>query len=197
MDTRVTQATAETISIGEVIARVSQSSVEALSSSPCAPRITQVFAESLSTVSIPPRVTQVLAEVLSKVSIPIIPSTPMVRFIRRVRQSPQLSDEALWLYYHEFQLDLETGRALSVGVDVTRTFGTDPTIMLQWSDDGGKTWSEEQWVSAGRQGQYAWRAIWRRLGKSRDRVWRVAVSDPVPWRITDAYVAVGREMSER
>ena len=70
-----------------------------------------------------------------------------------------------------------------------------PRIMLQYSDDGGHTWSEELWMSAGEEGQYAWRAVWRRLGKSRDRVWRVAMSDPVPWQLLDAYVQLGKGMS--
>jgi hypothetical protein len=63
-----------------------------------------------------------------------------------------------------------------------------PRLMLQWSNDGGHTWSEELWVPAGRLGQYKWRAIWRRLGRARTRTWRVVVSDPVAWRFLDAYV---------
>lgn len=109
---------------------------------------------------------------------------PIVRAIRRLRQSPHLSDEQTWLFISSFQLDLETGRGVTTGQ------GIDPQIMCQWSDDGGHTWSEESWVSAGVQGAYQWRAIWRRLGKSRDRVWRVVVSDPVPWRFLDAYISV-------
>ena len=51
--------------------------------------------------------------------------------------------------------------------------------MLRWSDDGGSTWSNEYWVSIGRQGAYKNRAIWRRLGCARDRVFEVVVTDPV------------------
>lgn len=117
------------------------------------------------------------------------PAIPEIRPIRRQRQSPHLSDEQMWLYVSSFQLDLETGRGLSVGQ------GVDPQVMLQWSDDGGHTWSEEHWYSAGLQGAYRWRALWRRLGKSRDRVWRVTMSDPVPWRLLDAYVNVEKGTS--
>jgi hypothetical protein len=70
-----------------------------------------------------------------------------------------------------------------------------PSIMLQYSDDGGHTWSNELWVSAGDEGAYKWRAIWRRLGKSRDRVWRVVVTDAVPWRFLDAYVQIEKGTS--
>jgi hypothetical protein len=64
----------------------------------------------------------------------------------------------------------------------------DPQIMLRFSDDGGKTWSNERWISAGQQGTYKTRCRFRRLGRSRDRVYEVVVSDPIPWRIVDAYL---------
>lgn len=105
-----------------------------------------------------------------------------VRLIRRLRQSPHLSQEQLTAFIAGFTLDLETGRGLETGQ------GVDPQVMLQYSDDGGHTWSSEQWVSAGRLGAYAWRARWLRVGRTRDRVWRITVSDPVPWRLLDAYV---------
>jgi hypothetical protein len=57
--------------------------------------------------------------------------------------------------------------------------GSDPQAMLRWSNDGGSTWSSEHWVSIGAIGQYRNRAIWRRLGMARDRVFEVVVSDPV------------------
>ena len=51
--------------------------------------------------------------------------------------------------------------------------------MLRWSDDGGSTYSEEHWVSMGAEGQYNNRAIWRRLGTARDRIFEVVVTDPI------------------
>ena len=51
--------------------------------------------------------------------------------------------------------------------------------MLRWSNDGGSTWSNEHWTSIGRIGAYQNRAIWRRLGWSRDRIFEVAISDPI------------------
>jgi len=56
---------------------------------------------------------------------------------------------------------------------------SNPQAMLRWSSDGGSTWSREYWVSIGQQGKYRNRAIWRRLGTARDRVFEVVVSDPV------------------
>ena len=114
---------------------------------------------------------------------------PRIRLIRRLRQSPHLTDEQTWLFFSSFQLDLETGRGATTGQ------GRDPQIMLQWSNDGGHTWSDEAWVSAGLQGQYTWRALWGRLGKSRDRAWRITMTDPVCWHVLDAMVDVTRGVS--
>ena len=63
---------------------------------------------------------------------------------------------------------------------------TSPQAMLRWSNDGGSTWSREYWVSIGQMGKYKNRAIWRRLGWSRDRVFEVAVTDPVKAVIVSA-----------
>jgi hypothetical protein len=54
-----------------------------------------------------------------------------------------------------------------------------PQAMLRYSDDAGSTWSNENWVQIGQQGQYKNRAIWRRLGWARDRVFEVVVTDPI------------------
>lgn len=54
-----------------------------------------------------------------------------------------------------------------------------PQAMLRWSDDGGSTWSKEHWVTIGQVGKYQNRAIWRRLGQARDRIFEVVVTDPV------------------
>lgn len=64
----------------------------------------------------------------------------------------------------------------------------DPQIMLRWSDDGGKTWSDEHWQSAGQAGTFKTRAHWYRLGRSRDRVYEMVLDDPIDWRVIDAYL---------
>ena len=56
---------------------------------------------------------------------------------------------------------------------------TDPQAMLRWSNDGGSTWSNEHWTTIGQIGAYKNRAIWRRLGWARDRIFEVVVTDPV------------------
>jgi hypothetical protein len=61
-----------------------------------------------------------------------------------------------------------------------------PKAMLRWSNDGGSTWSKEYWQDIGQQGKYTHRAIWRRLGMSRDRIFEVVVTDPIKAVIVSA-----------
>lgn len=93
--------------------------------------------------------------------------------IVRRRASPHVSAGMKWIFYSKFQLDFQPGVGIQHGL------GTDPQVILQWSDDGGHTWSFEYRASLGRVGKTEHRAIWRRLGKSRNRVYRVTISDPV------------------
>ena len=85
--------------------------------------------------------------------------------------------------HHTLQLEITSGVGLVSGQ------GSDPQIMLRWSDDGGHTWSNEHWTSAGKIGEYGRRAIWRRLGmttKLRDRLYEVSGTDPVEITIMGA-----------
>jgi hypothetical protein len=105
--------------------------------------------------------------------------------IRRQRRTPYLVDENRWTFHREIVVDLEPG------VGVPSGQGVNPQVMLRWSDDGAKTWSNEHWCTAGRQGVYTARAIWRVLGRSRGRVYEITVSDPVAWNVAAAYIDAG------
>jgi hypothetical protein len=95
--------------------------------------------------------------------------------IRRVRRCPHLVSDYQRQYFHELQIYFQPGVGLSNGLAANEV----PKAMLRWSDDGGSTWSNEHWTSIGTQGAYKNRAIWRRLGYARDRVFEVVVTDPV------------------
>jgi hypothetical protein len=69
-------------------------------------------------------------------------------------------------------------------------YGRDPQLVLRWSDDSGKTWSNERLMNCGQAGAFKTRAIARRLGRSRDRIYEISASDPVPWRIVEAYLRI-------
>jgi hypothetical protein len=104
----------------------------------------------------------------------------------RERTSPYLHHDRRLLYHAVFEVDMQVG----VGLDSGANPGTNPQVMMQFSDDGGRTWSQEKWVSAGAQGQYHTRAIWRRLGRSRQRTYRVRISDPVRVALIAARIEV-------
>lgn len=93
--------------------------------------------------------------------------------IRRLRQTPHVSQSEKRLRFNSFQLQAEPGIGLSGQT-------TSPIVLLSWSDDGGHTWSNEHEGSFGKQGSYMKRIKWRRLGVSRDRVFRAATSEAAP-----------------
>lgn len=96
--------------------------------------------------------------------------------IARIRRAPHFSKGLVKIRHNRFQLDMETGVGLS-GLSTTQ--GTNPKVMIRWSDDGGHSWSNEYIAEAGKIGATKTRVIWRRLGMSRDRVYEVKITDPV------------------
>jgi hypothetical protein len=104
-----------------------------------------------------------------------------------IRQVPHVaSDDNTLTCYHKLWIDMEAG----VGLSGTGQ-GSDPLVMLSWSDDGGHTFGSELQVAAGKIGEYKRRANFRRLGASRDRVFRVSITDPVK----RVFIAAGIEAS--
>lgn len=109
------------------------------------------------------------------------------KWLRSWRALPTGQNNLKRTAQHSLQLDLETGVGLNFGQ------GSDPQVMLRWSDDGGHTWSSEHWVSIGKIGEFYRRAIWRRLGmtmKLRDRVYELSGTDPVKIAIVGAELLV-------
>jgi hypothetical protein len=104
--------------------------------------------------------------------------------IRRVRRSPAVFAQHERIRFADLEVFLESGLGTTSGQ------GVDPQVTLRSSNDGGKTWGNERSVSAGALGEYRKRVRFRRLGSSRDRVFEMSVTDPIPWRIVDAFVSV-------
>ncbi len=77
------------------------------------------------------------------------------------------------IFLEWLQVDFEAGVGLREGQ------GSDPTVMLQFSKDGGHAWSHELWRSIGLRGEYKTRAKWNRLGYARNWTFRIRVTDPV------------------
>lgn len=95
--------------------------------------------------------------------------------IIRKRVAPHIAKDMVRICYSSFQLDVQQG----YGLDGGAIPGSDPQCMLRFSDDGGRTWSNIKQASIGKIGQYKKRAIFRRLGQARDRVFELTISDPV------------------
>ena len=121
--------------------------------------------------------------------------------IRGYRRSPTLAVENKWVYFAQIEFDAEVGLGVSAadaalweavhgappltdGDGQTRP----PLLMLRWSNDAGKTWSNTYELSVGPVANYRGRVIKRLLGRARKRIWEVSWTDPIPWRFADAYV---------
>lgn len=108
--------------------------------------------------------------------------------IRRLRRSPTLVNEMAWIYHSELTVDFATGLGPQPPLTDGNGAPRPPQAMLRWSNDRGSTWSNVHTVGCGFAGQYAARAVFRRLGRARYRVYELTVSDPIPWYIVDAYL---------
>jgi len=85
------------------------------------------------------------------------------------------------MFMPRLEIDMETGVGLATGQ------GSDPQAMLDWSDDGGRTFTVPQmWRSMGPIGDYQTRLQWNELGSFYQRCLRLSVSDPVKRRLIAA-----------
>lgn len=103
--------------------------------------------------------------------------------ILRRRTTQTMSQDQSRLFFHLLQVDMETGVGNS---DIAI-----PQLMLQYSNDGGHTWSNEATApleSAGATGEYGKRVRFRRLGSGRNRVWRISFTDPAKFAVFGAFV---------
>ncbi len=101
--------------------------------------------------------------------------------IQRIAAAPVIHNNGQDVFMSKLWIDVESGAGLTTGQ------GSDPQMMLNHSDDGGRTWSNERWVTMGKIGEYWKQAIWRRLGTFKSRIYRVVVSDPIKTVIIGAY----------
>lgn len=97
---------------------------------------------------------------------------------------PSVYAERRRAFHNRLEIALETGVGLATGQ------GSDPVISLEVSDDGGRTWEYLPDKSIGKQGEYRDRAVWHRLGSSRDRIYRASISDPVRRAVYDTQLEV-------
>ena len=100
-----------------------------------------------------------------------------------LRSAPHQADQDYHrIRFDSIQVDIEAGVGLQSGQ------GAAPLMMIRWSDDGGHTWCPLKTMSMGAVGKFRTRAKRNRLGKARDRVFEVSISDPVKRVILGAAV---------
>ena len=93
--------------------------------------------------------------------------------IRRVRTTQHQQADRKRLFYSSLEIDIQRGVGAANGQ------GQSPTALLYISDDGGSTWTGGTEGNLGGMGQYQQRLRWTRLGNSRDRMFRLVITDPV------------------
>jgi hypothetical protein len=105
--------------------------------------------------------------------------------IRRVGRGPRISAEGKRVPHYGLRIGCETG----VGDATTPA----PVAMVRWSDDVGRTYSAEQQLPLGAQGNYADMPELRRLGLAgkQGRIYEIVITDPVISAIEDVYLELG------
>jgi hypothetical protein len=105
--------------------------------------------------------------------------------LKRMRRSPHVSTNMKRQFHHKLTIDCQMG----TGLDGTQ-YGTDPVITIRWSDDFGNTWSTERSKPLGRIGQFANRVYFDRLGMTRNRVYEISTTSPVPYALLGAELEI-------
>lgn len=77
---------------------------------------------------------------------------------------------------------------MDTGVGIATGQGSDPQIMLRWSLDGGRTWSNEMWQPVGAIGAFLTEVWWTALGQSRSIILEITYSEPTKFNIAGAFV---------
>ena len=82
--------------------------------------------------------------------------------------------------YASIEIECDVGQGLATG--------NEAYLLLRYSDDTGRTWSNWRYLSLGVVGNYSKRVRATRLGSSRHRVWNIRVSDPVEVSLVQAVI---------
>ena len=110
--------------------------------------------------------------------------------IRRLRRAPTVEDERNYLYHKRLTVNFDTGLGPQPPLVDGEGNPRPPQAMLRWSNNRGKTWSNEHWRDCGYAGEYDTPVHWDRLGRSRNRVYELSMTDPIPWVVVDAYLDI-------
>lgn len=102
------------------------------------------------------------------------------------RAAPHMSAGQNRVAYNGLRIDCGTGNTTSQTLD--------PKVFLDWSDDGGYTWSEPREGSFGKVGEYSKLLEYYKLGSAENRVFRIRCTEAARLFVSgaDINVKIGR-----
>ena len=86
------------------------------------------------------------------------------------------------------EIEIETGVSTITGA------GSDAVIMMEYSDDNGRSFSSIRQQKIGKQGEYLTKIEWSGLGDFYDRIFRFTMQDPVKWVLVSLHADVELEI---
>lgn len=103
------------------------------------------------------------------------------------RQAPHVSDTGRNIFVHLLEIDAQFGVGLTNAPPNTQA-NISPTLTLEVSRDGGKTFGNPITASLGKLGDYRARARFSRLGYGRDLIFRISTTDSVDVTLLSAWL---------
>jgi len=100
--------------------------------------------------------------------------------LRRIACFPPIWGDTKRAFMSRFEVELDSG-----------TLAANPSIQLDWSDNGGRNFTTPRFMSSGASGDHRKRVFSTRLGSFRQRVLRLMAEDIVTFYGADADIQVG------
>ena len=86
------------------------------------------------------------------------------------------------IFFEQVEFIVQTGEGIATGQ------GSDPQLMIRFTDDGGRTFSAEMWHSLGVGGDYHKRVILQNQGRAMQRIYELTYSEPTPFSLIEAHM---------
>lgn len=110
--------------------------------------------------------------------------------IQRRRVLPQLNSSVLGLGAGKRLLMDSAKFIVETGVGLASGQGSDPKIMVEFSENGGATWSTARWIEIGKMGEFLINVEMWEMVSFYDITFRLTISDPVFSSLHDGSINV-------
>ena len=88
------------------------------------------------------------------------------------------------IFFDRVEFVVQTGEGIATGQ------GSDPVLMIRYSDDGGRTFSAEEWHELGKGGDYHKRVELQQQGSAIQRIYELTYSEPTAFSFIDAHADI-------